>query len=591
MQAQEYMAAELFRSGKQLRVPIWQRRYSWMKEQWTAMWGDLERLRQDPGLTHFIGSVVVRVVDQPKGGMPDSAEQFELVDGQQRATTLTLLRVAIRDRLAALPGAKDRDVLTRQMLINGDKREDHKPRLVLQQLDDPSLRAVVDGDPSGDSLVQEAHQFFTKQLLNHDEQQLLALESTIQTRLRVVWIKLDKDDNAHRVFQTINAGGRPLRQADLVRNFFFLLLAGEGQSFYQQHWIKLEKDMDAGELERYFSAWTMAKGYAGTKEALFHYFDQDLVGAESDPKKVWQYGVRLVNEAPMYRRILGKESDPDLKVEAALEWLRGWGTTPTEGLLLKILLLREAGRLDAESTARCLELVYSFLARRFVAGNAPNLHKSILRQICHQVGKNETAKDGSLVEFLRVLLSRGSELKRWPTNQEVIDQASVGILYTKARAAWAKSVLARINHASFKNPKHAPTDLRLFTVEHVMPQDLSSDWRNDLTGWGVKDPSDLHKRKLHVLGNITLTLINPELSNKRLAAKLELLADDSLLINKQLKVAKSWTETSITDRSRELATQLVGAISGPMSESELKASPFYSESDAIDAADAVGEED
>jgi hypothetical protein len=591
MHAQETKAAELFASGKQMRVPIWQRRYSWTKVEWDALWEDLERLQLEPRLTHFIGSVVVRVVEHPRSGMPEIADQFDLVDGQQRVTTLTLLRAAIRDRLSALQGGDQRAVLTRQMLINDDKCDDHKPRLVLQRLDDPALSAVVKGGAAVDGLVCGAHQHFLRRLAKFDEKQLLALETTIQNRLRVVWIKLDAGDNAHRVFQTINAGGRPLRQADLVRNFFFLLLKGEGERFYQDHWQHLEAGLESGELERYFIAWTMSEGHAGSKDSLFDYFEGDLAGSESAPQEVWSYGKRLVEEAALYRRILGKEKDQDARVEGALAWLRGWGTLPLEGLLLRILQLRAAGRLDDASAAGCFELIYSFLARRFVAGNAPNLHKSILRQVCHRIGKNETAKNEGIVEFLRVLLSRGSELKRWPTDKEVVDQAAVGVLYTKARASWANSVLARINAVAFKTAKHAPQDLGQFTVEHVMPQDLTSDWRSDLTEWGVKDPSDLHARKLHVLGNLTLTLINSELSNKRLTAKLELLDDDTLRINKPLKTAKSWTEASIVERSRELAGQLVKSLPGPMTESEMKESEFWAESEGVDAAEPIGEDD
>lgn len=591
MHAQETKAAELFASGKQMKVPIWQRRYSWTRGEWDALWEDLERLQRDTQLTHFIGSVVVRVVEHPRSGMPEIAEQYDLVDGQQRVTTLTILRAAIRDRLADLKGEDQRAVLTRQMLINHDKCEDHKPRLVLQQLDNPALSAVVYGRKASDGLVCAAHSHFLKRLARFDEEQLLALETTIQNRLRVVWIKLDAGDNAHRVFQTINAGGRPLRQADLVRNFFFLLLKEQGEQFYREHWQHLEAGLDSGELERYFIAWTMTGGHAGSKDSLFDYFEGDLAGSESKPEEVWRYGERLVKEAHLFRRILGRVRDEDPRVEAALEWLRQWGTLPIEGVLLHILQLREAGRLDEASVATCLELIYSFLARRFVAGNAPNLHKSILRQVCHRIRRNETAKNKEICELLRVLLSRGSELKRWPTNTEVIDQAAVGKLYTKARASWAKSVLAKINAAGFKTRKHAPQDSDQFTVEHIMPQDLTSDWRSDLFEWGVQDPSDLHSRKLHVLGNLTLTLINSELSNKRFEAKRDLLDDDTLRINKPLKTLKSWTEASIHERSRELAGHLVKLLPGPMTESEIKESKFLAESEGVDADELIGEDD
>jgi uncharacterized protein with ParB-like and HNH nuclease domain len=308
MKAQETKASRLFTAGHQLTVPVWQRPYSWKEPQWTELWQDIVRLREqkDTKLTHFLGSVVVRT--EPWDGLPSHAQRFAVVDGQQRLATLTVLLIAIRDLLGEQTSQGKRDELTRQLFENADKDPGHKARLVMQEGDEPSLRALVEGKPAPKSTITDCHRFFTKLLRPETSERLLDLVSLIQTRLDLVWISLEESDNAHRVFQTINAGGKPLRQTDLVRNFFFLLLAGRGDQFHQQHWRKLEQLFDDKALEQYFSAWAIAQGHSGANDKLFTYFNEDL-SKRAGGGDVWSYGEGLVREAHNFAVVLGSESD------------------------------------------------------------------------------------------------------------------------------------------------------------------------------------------------------------------------------------------------------------------------------------------
>lgn len=197
----------------------------------------------------------------------------------------------------------------------------------------------------------------------------------------------------------------------------------------------------------------------------------------------------------------------------------------------------------------------------------------------HRLNDNETAKGSDLIELLKVLLSRGEELNKWPTDDLVMQQAPSTQIYTKARSQWTRSLLERLNRARFSNPKLAPTFLPddQYTIEHIMPQVLTGDWHNDLQGWGVENPSALHQAKLHVLGNLTLTPINPELSNRRLSAKVNMIQDDTLKLNSDLKGIEIWTGTGIEERSRRLAGEVVKMLVPPMSGAELEASIFSKE--------------
>jgi hypothetical protein len=578
MKAQETKASRLFTAGHQLTVPVWQRPYSWKEPQWTELWQDIVRLREqkDTKLTHFLGSVVVRT--EPWDGLPSHAQRFAVVDGQQRLATLTVLLIAIRDLLGEQTSPEKRDELTRQLFENADKDPGHKARLVMQEGDEPSLRALVDGKPAPKSTITDCHRFFTRILRPETAERLLDLVSLIQTRLDLVWISLEESDNAHRVFQTINAGGKPLRQTDLVRNFFFLLLAGRGDQFHQQHWRELEQLFDDKQLEQYFSAWAIAQGHSGANDKLFTYFNEDL-SKHAGGGDVWSYGERLVHEAASFAVILGLSKDENDGVERELQWLRNWRTKPAEGLIFLLFRLREQGRLNHKNLQACLAMIYSFFARRFVAGFEPNLHRSILVQVAHRFRDNETSKNEQLVLLLRVLLSKGSELKKWPSDEYVIDQAVTTPLYTSARSHWVAGVLGRINESMIGNQKLAPKpdDYCDYQVEHIMPQTLTADWQSDLREWGVSNPAEFSQKKLHVLGNLTLSVINPELSNHRLEAKVRMIQNDSLRLNAKLKSAEEWAEGAVDSRTRMMAKELVKVLASPMTQEEIDKTPFANE--------------
>ena len=97
---------ELFQRERRYVVPLYQRAYVWnQEEQWEPLWDDVERLAEEqfnnPGSelnrSHFIGAIVLNNVNS--GG---SISRSEIIDGQQRLTTLQLLLAAIRDCAIAL---------------------------------------------------------------------------------------------------------------------------------------------------------------------------------------------------------------------------------------------------------------------------------------------------------------------------------------------------------------------------------------------------------------------------------------------------------------------------------------------------------
>lgn len=582
MHAAEIKVEELFKSDNQLLVPLWQRRYAWQRSQWDELWRDLTRVDQATSagevMSHFVGSVVLHA--QEGTGLPSEAHRYLVVDGQQRVTTLTLLICAIRDHIARADvddaaRSRTRELYTSRYLRNTNLAHEYQERLVLQQPDRSALALVIDGTPGeSSSLIDSAYRFFSERLSAKTGEQALALLTHIAKRLTAVWVVLEVGDNAHRVFQTLNSGGRRLAQADLVRNYFFLLLGDQGDQFYVDHWRHLEADVPTAKLEDYLSAWAVSEGHVGAKGALFGYFQKDLGPIEGNAAAILEYGEAFVAGARLYRFIQKPGEMPGISNETrrALTTLSKWRTDPADGLLLLLLRRHAMGSISEAELRDAAEIVLSYLARRFLAGFAPNRHRSIFVRIAQRLIASERSGT-DLVGFLRALLSALDDDNAWPSDIFLSERVATTAVYTRARTKWTFLVLERINRTFFTYQQHAPEALddTVYSVEHVLPQTLSRRWEEDLTTWGVESPAALHSTHLHVLGNLTLSAINSNMQNKPLEEKQRMLSDDTLKLNVEVVSQESWEAAVIDRRGQGLIARATESFVGPISKQMIAA--------------------
>ena len=95
LKTQDVTFLDLIGNGKKYRVPSFQRDYAWEEEQWEDLWNDIIELRDAPGSFHYMGALVVEA---------SSDRQFQIIDGQQRVATLSVLALAVIHRLKTMPG-------------------------------------------------------------------------------------------------------------------------------------------------------------------------------------------------------------------------------------------------------------------------------------------------------------------------------------------------------------------------------------------------------------------------------------------------------------------------------------------------------
>ena len=240
MQAKETRLQEIIEGTKQYVIPLFQRSYNWQTNNWSVLWKDISELAdmENPRV-HFMGSIV----NMPTTSVPHGVAKYLLIDGQQRLTTILIILALIRNKARAEGNSRLADKIHNTLLINQYEDGNDKYKLLPTQMDRKAFIDVVDDGASTDSQIRAAYNYFEKQLRDNpiDLDKMLKI---ITDSFSVVSIVLDADDNPYLVFESLNAKGRPLTQADLIKNYFFMRIHVDKQEeIYETYWMPMQSTL------------------------------------------------------------------------------------------------------------------------------------------------------------------------------------------------------------------------------------------------------------------------------------------------------------------------------------------------------------
>lgn len=566
--AQETSLREILEGAKQYRVPLYQRRYSWTHKQIGQLWDDVVETAQSrlehPEVTHFIGSLVLAAT--PDLG-PVGLMKYLVVDGQQRLTTLTLLLAAIRDHL--LDTGQDASAAERigyQYLIN--QWQESQPKLLPTRADRESYLAVINRSPDagGEDGIGAAYRHLRAKLVELDalgdgepdddgeRVPVKAVETTILNGLALVSVTASGGDNVYRIFESLNNTGLKLTQADLLKNYLFMRLGDRSTAVYKAVWLPLEKRLTSEELELLF--WLdlvrtdekarQSDTYEGQQRRLEKLTSVDEV--EAEVRRIAGLGAQL-------ETILRPEREQDATLRNRLKRMRDWGTTTAYPIVLELLRRRAERSIETRDVVDALRVLESYFVRRIVVGRAT---ASLNRTLIQALPAIENADD--VAESLRGYLSRGR--RYFATDSQIRDAVRTVPFYLQGRANQKKLILAWLEEGLGSKE---PVKIGKLSIEHVMPQTMSGEWRRSLEeelGVGA-DIDAAHSLAVHTIGNLTLTGYNSEMSNSPFSSKRERLRDSGLLMNHQISRSSVWGIDEIDRRSDLLADQIISIWSGP----------------------------
>lgn len=535
MQASETKLQQIIEGTKQYVVPLFQRPYSWKKSEWQALWNDLVELcKADNPRPHFMGSIVT----MPTISVPEGVSKYLLIDGQQRLTTVFILLSALRDTAKQSEEELAAEI-DNTILVNPYKKGLDYYKLQPTQVDRVAFHQIIHSEPQvNESDILECYRFFEKKI----RQSRLSLEfqrikKAICSNLSLVSVVLSADDGPYLVFESLNAKGRPLTQADLIRNYFFMRIHADSQeSVYAQYWQPMQ-DLLKDSLTEFIRHYLTKTGVE-VKQNEIYFEIKDRISTND----ALSYLKDLCVFSQYYSRLLNPEREPKEIVRKYLHRLNRLEVATVYPFLLNCYDDWMKDRIAEQEFVSVLQVLENFILRRFVCNIQTRGLNRIFALLYSQVSKGTDLASDSFVERLKLTLQNRDYPKDVEFRSRLVDVK----LYGGNRSEKCKLILESIEE-SFEHKEQVSFDK--FSIEHVMPQTLNEDWKDDLgEDWAIT-----HELLRHTIGNLTLTAYNPELSNDTFEKKKEQLKNSHLELNKYFQSRTSWCREDIEERSEHLA--------------------------------------
>ena len=576
----------LFQKDIRYTVPAFQRRYVWtLDDQWEPLWEDvrntaedyLEKLDHSNGdgikaeqetVRHFLGAVVVQQVNTATRDV----ERREVIDGQQRLTTLQLLLDAIQ---YVCEEHKTRGVATRlsklvtndeSLVGDGDDIFKWWPTTHDREAFRHAMHNGLATDDYEQSLIVQAHEYFQLQARhwiggNTEAFQVRAeaLETAVTGMLQMVVIDLGPEDDPHVIFETLNARGTPLLESDLIKNYV------SSKSGQDNIWGNLDhnwwrQDFRQGRLLRpridaLLDYWLEARTLDDVSaDKVFNVFRK--VSADRPIEDVVS---EVNNDLSNYRCY---EEGPRGHVENVFHYrasvMQMGAFTPA---LLTILSKPDATRCGA------LRVLESFLIRRMVCRSTTKDYNRLALDLIREF--NRCGPEDADRIMVRFLSDQTADSRMWPTNNDLENALCTLPLYRLLTKGRLRLILEGVEEQYRKTSLAEETEVpKNLTIEHVLPQSWEAHWPLP-TKLDEEEARQERNRLLHTIGNLTLVTgrLNSRASNAPWERKRETLEEHSVLFLNHSLLAESkgvaWDEQMILARSKRMADLVCKVWPGP----------------------------
>lgn len=536
--------------GKKIfKIPVFQRIYSWEKSHLEALWLDIlsqyskiephwnsqhreDYIKKIP--KHYLGTMVM------SGDGAVGIPKFEIIDGQQRITTIMTMIAALRDAKIKTIDKKDKESIDKvrnnindNYLINSYADEGEKLRLILQKKDARAFKSVIENDSNkkltrdsvGLSLdesdaVLKTYNYFLKQFTTEKKELVLEdetknveldrfaglfplnleiLEQIIVRRLSFISILGSSEvEDLNAIFESLNFKGKDLRQLDLLKNYIFMLLGSRADSAIQDYWSKIEMALpDPADQEFFVWACMVSEGKYEMQNRLYREIQTQLRvdGATTDNNiVVIKYLDGLTRKVSHFTNFV-ECKHPNKEINDAFIRLKKAGDRISVPVVLWLYSLTTRNDFSEKDFVKGCKIIEAFLIRRFLAGQASNNLNSMFGRALKTIFENKSSK--SSLDKLTEALSE------WcPTNESVVEGIKTSTFYKFGKPIQRIFILGsldkRTDMQTMRNYEESDN-----SIEHIFPQTVNKDW--DLAFISAKDEYESLKTTFcHTLGNLTL---------------------------------------------------------------------------------------
>ncbi|BAW62487.1 DUF262 domain-containing protein [Helicobacter pylori] len=532
--------------GTIFSIPVYQRNYTWEEKNCEKLLQDIVSISQNKK-THFMGSItyILHLIDDEKSLR--QLQEFVIIDGQQRVTTIMLLLKAIETKI---PNEEIKKEIGNLLNLSGQRL-----RLKPIKSDKEAFDLVMQNrshELQGVSHIRNNYKFFTKELDNYISKGYRIEEIYgAFLRLKIVAIGLELgEDDPQVVFESINATGVQLKGLDLIRNYLMMGENSENQKhLYDTYWVPLENWLGEKDLndfiKTYLRIYFEDKVKEGEREVYYtlkaHHrdnFPNDIQGLMSDMREYGRiYQIFLDRDHYFLER---GDSHQLANLRLRIKDLVKIKFGVAKPFVLRCARDFEEGKLDYENFHEILQILINYFVHRSVCGEPTGALSNALYSLYRQLEENVSA------DALKRYLGKSVGQAAFPNDDKIKVAFAVRNAYSANQVC--KFILLEIEKLSNAEP---PKEENL-EVEHFYPKTPTQEW-HDMVG----DYFTFEQDYLNNFGNLTLSGQNQKLSNKPYEVKIELMEQySSLHLNDYfLNNTHSWGIEEVKARSEYLADQ------------------------------------
>lgn len=537
---------QLMGNGLRYETPKFQRDYTWEAEQWDDLWQDIKALLSNEDTEHYMGYLVLQTSNN---------KEFQIIDGQQRLTTMSLLILSTLKCLKDFADSgiyADNNLKRKESLLNSyigyvdpvtlisnnklklNRNSDdyYKQHLVI--LKELPLRNTN----SSEKHMRECFNWYYDRIKKEFKtgESLAAFIDSIVDKLYFTVIEVSDQINAFKVFETLNARGVQLSSSDLLKNYLFSVVDETKPHIseieeLENIWSKIVGKLGEQKFEDYLRYYWNSTNKSVGKKNLF----KTIKGNIKSKDQVFELIRNLNDTADIYLAIQNPEDEfwkDKPEVRKSLKELKLFQIRQTNSLFLSALR-----NLEIENF-RKLAKICSVISFRYnvIGGLNPNAQEDIYNIVALKISTN---KQFDVSDFQPIYISdlnfendfSTKEFKNTTRNHKIV-----------------KYILAKIEVYKHQNEIDPESDL--FTIEHILPENADDTW-GEFTFEEIN-------RSVYRIGNLTLLekKLNREADQKPYSEKIKLFLQSNSELTKQLPDNfNTWNEDKLAARQRDLAKQ------------------------------------
>lgn len=538
----------LLGNGMHYQIPKYQRDYSWDIEQWSDLWYDIQQLIKDKD-SHYMGYLVLQTADD---------KNFQVIDGQQRLTTICILILSVIKQLLDLPGNEKEkddnrkraetirttyigniDILTltsvNKLVLNRNNNAFFANYLVpLKELPNRGLNV-------SEKLMKKAFEIFSGYVKNEYKtaESLITFIDIIADQLFFTVITVSDELNAFKVFETLNARGVQLSSSDLLKNYIFSVadsadLHKSQMDYLENEWAKIADILKGQQVSEYLRIYWNSTHKTVRKNELYRTIRDDIKTSEQafvlldDLEKKANLYVALQEPADEFWK-----SRKDIQEQLGL--LELFNVRQPFSLLLSAYSVLS----EKEFESLLAKVVVISFRYNIICGKNPNEQETAYNKLALKI-----ASEGkfSIEDLKKQIYISDEEFEQSFAYKEFPDTTRNNMI--------AKYIIVRLE----RFVTATSLDVSGYTLEHILPESP------DEAVWQWDDGKVQQYR--YRLGNMALLEAgkNNSIGNASFSEKKEVYKKSSVPGTKKIGDSdiSDWTENEIDARQKRMAAAAKG---------------------------------